>query len=147
MLNNKYALHIPTKCVVFSYEMGSASINRFSPVKGACLKWMGFAGKNKSIFRASAFIYLISLSFAFSNSTLPRLPRKAWVNGNTCFLGWNTINCCRLRSHVNQEEVDAADWYSRAFTNYKWKRDSAVLSMGLAAHSQFKYSNGVQWGC
>lgn len=38
VLNNKYTLHIPTKCVVFSYEMGSASINRFSPVKGACLK-------------------------------------------------------------------------------------------------------------
>lgn len=88
----------------------------------------------------------ISLSFAFSNSALPRLSRKAWVNANTCFLGWNAINCGRLRTHVNQEEVDAADWYSRAFTNYKWKRDSTVLSMGLAAHSQFQFSNGVQWG-
>lgn len=125
MPNNK--LHISTICVVFSHETGSASINRISPVKGARLKWMGFAGKT-SLFLEPLHSYIykstwISLSFAFSKSTLPRLPRKARVHGKTCFLGWNAISCGKLRTHVNQEEVDVADWHSRAFTNYKGKRD------------------------
>lgn len=143
MPNNIYALHISAICVVFSYETGSASINRISPVKGACLKWMGFAGKT-SLFLEILHSYIykftwISLSFAFSKSALPRLPHKTWVNGNTCFLRWNAISCGRLRTHVDQEEVDVADWYSGAFRNYKGKRDSIALSMDLAAHSQFRY--------
>lgn len=82
MPNNK--LHISTICVVFSHETGSASMNRIFPVKGGRLKWMGFAGKT-SLFLEPLHSYIykstwISLSFAFSKSTLPRLPRKAWHN-------------------------------------------------------------------
>lgn len=150
---NIYALNISTICVVFSYETGSASITSISPVKGACLKWMGFAGKTSLFLELlHSYIYTftwISLSFAFSKSALPRLPRKTWVNGNTCFHRWNAISCGRLRTHMKQEEVDVADWYSRAFRNYKGKRDSIALSMDLAAHSQFKYISVkaiIQWG-